>query len=359
MQHKRLATAAMSFVFAVGCVSAAAQPAPTGCDKPREMAGFKTCADVAQAEQEGALVVYSTDVEQGTAKILAAFNAMFPKIKTSYVRALSAALYAKLQQERQAGAYLADVVNVDIVLANDFQKKNGYARYVSPELGAYKSEYKSKPEGYWVWGQIALAAIAYNPKTLPPDQAPKSWEDLLDPKYKGTINVKSSSSGVQHFVWYTVKEVMGPDYWQKFAAQQPRAFDSYVQQFDRAVNGEDKVVVGAQYSGFLEFKAKGAPLEFVFPAKGVPASPQVWGVIDRAPHPQAARLYLDWFLSPVGQKVMQEALFLNSPRADAVPPPGGVSAANLKLLFPTDWDAFLSSRRAFSQEWDRATGLKQ
>ena len=141
-------------------------------------------------------------------------------------------------------------------------------------------------------------------------------------------------------------------------AQQPRAFDSYVQQFDRAVNGEDKVVVGAQYSGFLEFKAKGAPLEFVFPAKGVPASPQVWGVIDRAPHPQAGRLFLDWFLSPVGQKVMQEALYLNSPRADAVPPPGGVSAANLKLLFPTDWEAFLSSRKAFAQEWDKATGLK-
>lgn len=358
MQSQSMARLGACLLFVAWNSLCLGQSAVIGCDRPQEIGGFKTCADIALAEQEGDLLVYSTDVEQGTAKILAAFNAQFPKIKTSYVRALSAALYAKLQQERQAGAYLVDVLNVDIVLANDFQKKNGYARYLSPELPAYKSEYKSKPDGFWVWGQIALAAIAFNPKTLSPDQAPKSWEDLLDPKYAGMINVKSSSSGVQHFVWYTVKEVLGPDYWPKFAQQKPRAFDSYVQQFERVVNGEDRIVVGAQYSGFLEFKAKGAPLEFVFPTKGVPASPQVWGVIDRSPHPQSARLFLDWFLSPVGQKVMQEALFLNSPRSDASPPPGGISAANIKLLFPSDWDAFLASRRAFSQEWDKATGVR-
>src|SRR5262249_16385722 len=149
-------------------------------------------------------------------------------------------------------------------------------------------------------------------------------------------------------VWYTVREVMGKDFWTKFAAQKPKAFDSYVQQYDRIVNGEDKIVIGAQYSGYLEFKAKGAPLEFVFPEKGVPASPQVWGVIAEARNPQAARLFLDWFLSPVGQKAMQEALFLNSPRDDAVAPPGGLAASKLKLLFPADWSTFLGSKREFN-----------
>jgi iron(III) transport system substrate-binding protein len=328
------------------------------CPTPTEIAGFRTCADVAKAEQEGKLVIYSTDVEQGTAKILAAFGASFPKIKPSYVRALSASLYAKLQSERQAGQYLADLVNVDVVLASDFLKRNGYARYVSPQMAAFRSEFKSKPEGYFTWAQLAPAAIAYNPKFLPADQAPKTWDDILNPKYAGTMNVKSSNSGVQHFVWYTVREVMGKDFWKGLAGQKPKAFDSYVQQYDRIVNGEDKIVIGAQYSGYLEFKAKGAPLEFVFPDKGVPASPQVWGIIDKAPNPQAARLFLDWFLSPVGQKAMQEALFLNSPRNDAVPPPGGVPASQHKLLFPDDWSGFLGSKREFNAEWDRVTGLK-
>ena len=56
------------------------------CDNPRPMPGFKTCADVEKAEAEGAFVLYSTDPEAGQVKLLASFNKLFPKIKTSYVR---------------------------------------------------------------------------------------------------------------------------------------------------------------------------------------------------------------------------------------------------------------------------------
>ena len=56
------------------------------CDKPRQMEGFKTCADIDKAKAEGAFVLYSTDPEQGQVKLLASFNKVFPKIKTSYVR---------------------------------------------------------------------------------------------------------------------------------------------------------------------------------------------------------------------------------------------------------------------------------
>jgi iron(III) transport system substrate-binding protein len=356
MRRKVIEFAGAASILALVAGNAGAQDAV--CPKPVEVAGFRTCADVAKAEQEGTLVIYSTDVEQGQARIVAAFSASFPKIKPAYVRALSASLYARLQSERQAGQYLADLVNIDAVLANDFLKRKGYARYISPEMAGYRTEFRSKPEGYFTWAQLALAGIAYNPRLLTADQAPKAWKDILDLKYAGTINVKSSNSGVQHFVWFAVREVMGPDFWKGLAGQKPKAFDSYVQQYDRLVNGEDKIAVGAQYSGYLEFKAKGAPLEFVFPHEGTPASPQVWGIIDKSPNPQAARLFLDWLLSPVGQKVMQEALFLNSPRDDAASPPGGSAAAKLNLLSPSDWDGFFGSKRAFNAEWDRITGLR-
>ena len=77
---------------------------------------------------------------------------------------------------------------------------------------------------------------------------------------------------------------------------------------------------------------------------------------------QVARLHAPIHLELVGdrggQKVMQEALFLNSPRDDAAPPPGGAAVSKLKLLFPADWSAFLGSKREFNNEWDRVTGLK-
>ena len=82
-----------------------------------------------------------------------------------------------------------------------------------------------------------MAGIAYNPKTVPADQAPKSWKDVLDPKWAGQVSVKVSNSGLEHETWYELKRLYGDDYLNKLGDLKPRAFDSYVQQYDRMVNG--------------------------------------------------------------------------------------------------------------------------
>jgi iron(III) transport system substrate-binding protein len=329
------------------------------CADPRQMDGFKTCADVDKANSEGAVVIYTTDPESGTAQVLASFNQMFPNIKTGFVRLQAGALYAKLMAERQAKSYLVDAIQLsDLGFVLDLQKRNGYMRYVSPEMTAYKAEYKSEPEGYWIWGAIIMAGIAYNPKLVSEADAPRSWTDALDPKWAGAISVKVSNSGLQHEAWYELRRLYGDDYFTKLGELKPRAFDSYVQQYDRLVNGQDKVIHTAQYSGYLEFKAKGAPVEFVYPADGLPAGPETWGLLAEAPHPAAAQLFMDWLLSVKGQKAIGDALHLNSPRADVDPPPGGVSVDKLKLLFPSDWAAFVASRPQFAKMWDQMTGLR-
>ena len=101
------------------------------------MEGFKTCADVDKAEAEGAFVLYSTDPEQGQVKLLASFNKLFPKIKTSYVRLQAGALYAKVLSERQAKSYLVDVIQIsDMGMILDFQRQGGFRQYISPEMAA-------------------------------------------------------------------------------------------------------------------------------------------------------------------------------------------------------------------------------
>ncbi len=356
----RVVVLAAMLVVAVGGVTAAGAGTAGGlCANPQKIQGFSTCADVAAAEKEGALVVYSPDVEQGTAKMLEAFQAIFPKIKTSYVRLQTGALYAKVQAERQARSYLVDVLNQsDVGLAFDFQKRNGYQQYISPEMAAYKADFKSQPEGFWTWGSINSSAIAYNPKVVPPAEAPKDWMDLLNPKWKGAISVKTSNSGLQHFTWYMLNKVLGPEFWQKLTKQEPLAFDSQVQQYDRLVNGQDKVMECAQYSGYLDFKKKGAPLEYVLPATGAVAGPEVWGIVDQAPHPNAARLFLDWFLSPAGQKPFIDALFMHAARPDVAPPAGAAALNSYKLLYPTDWPDFFASRPAYLKQWDAMVGRR-
>jgi iron(III) transport system substrate-binding protein len=324
------------------------------------MEGFKTCADVGKAEAEGAVVLYSTDPEAGQAKLVGAFIKAFPKIQAKFFRLQAGALYAKILSERQAKSYLVDVIQIsDMGMILDFQRKGGFTQYISPEMAAFKPEYKSKPVGYWTWGSVIMAGIAYNSKNTPEAEAPKTWEDLLNPKWADAVNVKVSNSGLQHGVWFMLKPLLGDDYFKKFATQKPRAFDSYVQQYGRLVDGQDKVIMGAQYSGTVEFTAKGAPIGFVFPALGLPAVSETYGIVADGPHPNAAQLFMDWFLSPVGQKALADALALHSPRDDVPPPPGALPLAKMKLLIPADWDAFEKDRPSFAKEWDRIVGARR
>ena len=347
---------AVSLMVAALAWAGAAQAA---CPNPTRLAGFSTCADVAKAEQEGSVVLYTTDPEEGVAAMMAQFHKVFPKIATQYMRLQAGALYAKIMSERRASSYLVDAMQLsDLGFVLDFQKRGGYELYVSPELGAYGADYKSKPEGYWAWGSVLTAGIAYNPKLVPADQAPRSWHDLLNPAWADSISVKVSNSGLQHETWFELRRLYGDDYWTEFAKLKPRAFDSYVQQYDRVTNGQDKIIATAQYSGYLQYKAKGAPIEFVYPADGLPAGPETYGVVANAPHPEAAKLFMDWFLSVPGQTATANAMFSNSIRTDVAPPPGGVGLDGLKLLYPADWDAFLTSRTQFVRFWDKMTGMR-
>jgi iron(III) transport system substrate-binding protein len=348
-----------AMVGGVGSTGPARADDASVCPKPTEIHGFKTCADIAKAEAEGEVVVYATNPEAAEQRVLAAFRELFPKIKTNYVRLQAGALYAKVLAERQAKSYLVDILQLsDMGMVLDFQKKNGYLRYVSPQLAAFKPEYKGQPEGNWTWGAIGPAGIAYNPNVVSAADAPKDWKQVMDPKWTDGISVKVSNSGLQHVAWYELRQLYGPDYWKKFGDLKPRAFDSYVQQYDRLVNQQDKIIHTAQYSGYLEWKAKGAPVAFVAPADGLPATPEAWGLVADAPHANAARLYIDWFLSVAGQTVNAKNLYLHSARLDTPPPPGGEPTSELKLLMPTDWNAFLKTRVEFQREWDKVTGLR-
>jgi iron(III) transport system substrate-binding protein len=168
-----IGSARWTVAAALGAVAAFILPvgqadADGACANPSQMDGFKTCADLAKAEQEGVFVLYTTDPEAGTAKLMASFNQAFPKIKTSFIRLQAGALFAKLMAERQAKSYLVDAMQIsDLGFVLELEKRKGYMQYVSPEMAAYKADYKSKPEGYWTWGTVIMAGLAYNPKTVP------------------------------------------------------------------------------------------------------------------------------------------------------------------------------------------------
>src|SRR5438876_308111 len=146
---------------------------------------FQTSADVAKAEGEGEVVYYGHDGEAGIGVLLDSFKKDFPKIKTSYVRLQTGALYAKITAERSAGRFGVDVLQLsDISPAIDFQKKGGWEQYASPEYTAYKPEYQSSPAGYYGVPGVGFAGISYHRGKVKPEQAPKTWKDIVNPAFK-------------------------------------------------------------------------------------------------------------------------------------------------------------------------------
>jgi iron(III) transport system substrate-binding protein len=327
---------------------------------PTKVLDFLTNAEVAKAEQEGQLVFYCHENEAGTAGIVEGFHNDFPKINTSYVRAQTGALYNKILSERSAGRFDVDVIQLsDLAPAVDFQHKGGYELYESPEASAYKAEHLSSPAGSFFWTGVDFAGITYNKSKVTPQEAPKSWHDILDPRWKGAISCKISASGLQFVQWYTLRKLYGPDFWKKFANQKPHAFDSRVQLFDRLAKGDDKVTAIGEYPAYILFKGKGANVEFVAPADGLPATPLIVGAVSKAPHPEAAKLFVDWAMSKRGQAWYQTNpnLYYGSVRTDAPPMPTGVRLGDFKLLYPSDWDEYMASRDVFAKEWNGMLGL--
>ena len=362
---RRMTQSSLSRIGAVLTVTLAvlalwALGAQAGARAPVKVLDFMTGADVAKAEQEGEVVYYGHDSEAGISTLLDAFKKDFPKIKTGYVRLQTGALYAKLTSERSANRFLADVVQFsEVSPAIDLQKKGGYEQYVSPEAAAYKPEYQSTPAGSFTWAGVTFAGISYNKGRVKGEQIPKVWQDILNPAFKDAISVKFSSSGSQHVNWYMLRKLYGDGFWKEFAKQKPRGFDSRAQLFDRLSKGDDAVCGMAEYAGYVLVKEKGADIELVEPPDGLTATPIVLGILTKAPHPEAAKLFIDWALSARGQAVYQGAkiLLYGSVRADAPPMATGKRLSDFKLLFPSDWSDFVESHGMFVKEWNAIMGL--
>jgi iron(III) transport system substrate-binding protein len=321
---------------------------------------FKTGADIAKAEQEGEVVYYSHDGEAGASAVVEGFMKDFPKIKARYVRAQTGALFNKVLSERAAGRFDVDVIQFsEIATAVDFQKRGGYERYVSPQTEYYSPEHLSPTPGDYFWVGVTFAGIGYNTDRVPASEAPKTWKDLLDPRWRNAISTKQATSGMQFMEWYMFRKLYGDDYWKEFAKQRPRGFDARAQLFDRLAKGDDKVCALAEYAGYALYKEKNAPIAFVAPPDGLPATPALAGVVSKAPHPEAAKLFIDWHMSPRGQEVQQQNPYLiyGSVRKDAPPMRGGIKLSDFKLLAPSDMNDYLASQPAFTKQWNAMLGL--
>ena len=267
--------------------------------------------DVAAAKKEGRVVVYGTVVPQAMEELHKNFEKKYD-IKVDYWRGSSTAVAERAQSEWRAGRPAFDVVESswDVML---LMKKEGiFARYIPPSSEKFSEQFKEKDALITPW-RILPISILYNTDLVKAAEAPKSLEELLDPKWKGKISMPDPSrhTTTAKFFW-NLEKFMGAK-WREFAKnlakQQPLLVESLAPVTPAVIKGEAHV--GIAYIKFVK-QYKG-PVFYATLDKYL-SDPNHLALAVKAARPNAAKLYIEYAVSPDGQRMIaQDGEFVLSP----------------------------------------------
>lgn len=282
-------------VFAVIIVAASRTTARAG------EADVRSTTVIANAKKEGKIVFY-TSVEAEFARILTTgFEAKYPFIKTEIFRSNHERIFSRLNTERKAGVFAADVLSVGEFETYHMKKRGLLAPYKSPEAAVYPEGFKD-PDGYWTDFYDNLIVTAYNTTRVKKEELPKSYDDLLHPRWRGRMALDKNEDRWFANMLHIVGEKKGIALMQALAKQEVaiRSGRSLITQLLAA--GEfDLQIVAYWYRPHL-LKKQGAPVDWIALEPSLVALHPI-SIIDHAPHQNAARLFIDYALSQEGQKL--------------------------------------------------------
>ncbi|MBI2848555.1 MAG: extracellular solute-binding protein [Chloroflexi bacterium] len=333
LKKAAIAGTALMGLEMLGCAPQAAPPAaptaPAVAPTPPKAAATPTPSEadrVAQliegAKKEGKLMYYGHGPADQVESRFNAFMKKYPFIKVENFVAPGEQAVEKLMTEARAGKTQADVSRVD---AGDMYKllnEGLLMAYDSPERKFYPPEAKDK-DGFWTLCLYAPHVMVYNTKLVTAADAPKSYEDMLDPKWKGgKLGLESEC-----LVWFSYMlqsrgTEKGLDLMKKLAAQNPKLVKGHSALMKLTTAGDIPVMImNYQYMIQSEIE-KGAPLKWVA-INPVPVTTSMETIIKGAPHPNAAKLAIDWLLSEEGQKENIKSRLI-PPRIGMKPEPASI-----------------------------------
>jgi iron(III) transport system substrate-binding protein len=269
---------------------------------------------VAAAQKEGQLAWYTSVDLPVAEKIARAFEAKYPGVACRVERAGAERVFQRIGQEYGSRIYAVDVVNSSDAAHFVVWKRDGLlAPYVPEDVARfYPAEHKD-PDGLFATWRASLSVIAYNTKLVKPEEAPKSFADLLDPKWKGKIvKAHPGYSGTILTATYQMARDLGWSYFEQLAKQNVMQVQSSADPPKKLALGERAVMAdGNEYNIFL-LKESGQPVELVYPTEGSPLIVGPNGVFKNAPNPNAARLFQSYMFSAEAQQLMSDVGGLRS-----------------------------------------------
>src|SRR5262245_9219761 len=289
---------------------------------------------VEAAKKEGKAVWYTSVDLPLAERVSKAFQEKFPGVAVRVERSGAERVFQRIGQEYSSNIYAVDVVNSSDAAHLIVWKRNGWlAPYVPEDVAKHYPADHKDPDGTFASFRVFLCPIAYNTNLVKREEAPKSYADLLDPKWTGKIvQAHPGYSGTILTATYQIARDVGWPYLEKLAQQKVMQVQSASDPPKKLALGERAIMAdGVEYVLF-QLKEKGDPIEIVYATEGTPLIIGPNAIFKDAPNPNAARLLQNWMLSAECQQLCIDFGGLRSAHPLAKEKPGRKPLGEIKLM---------------------------
>lgn len=286
------------------------------------------------ARKEGKLSWYtSVDLALGE-KVAGAFEAKYPGIKVKVERSGAERNFQRIGQEYQNKIYNCDVVNSsDAAHLVVWKRASMLAPYLPEEVAQHFPAEHRDPDGMFASWRITLSPLGYNTKLVKSEEAPKSYAELVDPKWTGKIvKAHPGYSGTIMTATQQLSRDLGWSWFEKLAKLKVMQVQSATEPPKKLALGERALMADGGEYVIEELRTRGEPVEIVYASEGTPLVTGPSAVMARAPNPNAARLFQAWSMTREAQQLNIDVGALRSAHAQAKDRPDMKRFADVKTL---------------------------
>jgi iron(III) transport system substrate-binding protein len=273
-----------------------------------------TPALIEAAKKEGKVVFYTSIDLPLAEKIAKSFEAKYPGVAVRVERSGAERVFQRIGQEYTSRIYAVDVANSSDAAHFIAWKRDGILAPHLPEDVAkhYPAEHKD-PDGMFASFRTWVSIIAYNTTLVKAEEAPKSFADLLDPKWAGKIvKAHPGYSGTIMTATYQMSRDLGWSYFEKLAQQRVMQVQSSADPPKKLALGERAVMADGNEYNIFQLKESGRPVEPVYATEGSPLIVGPNGIFKNAPNPNAARLFNNYCFTAECQQLIVDVGGLRS-----------------------------------------------
>jgi iron(III) transport system substrate-binding protein len=307
-----------------------AEPARAAAPPPSAI----TPALIEAAKKEGRCSFYTAMDLAFAERLGRTFEAKYPGVAVRVERSGAERISTRIAQEYASNIHSVDVVNTADQSHCIVWKRNEWlAAYLPEEVAQHFDKTYYDPDGLHVTTRILVSPLGYNTNLVKPEDAPKSFADLLDPTWAGKmVKAHPAYSGTIMNATFQITRDLGWDYLEKLAKQRVLQVQSATDTPKKIALGERAIMVDG--AGYLVIRNKeaGQPVDVIYPTEGTPLATGPSAIFKAAPNPNAARLFQNWMHGREAQQILVDWARLYSPHQQTVEKPGVRKLSDIKLM---------------------------